>query len=144
MNVLNRSRSQRIRNTREIRPSESKERGLHRDFTLERFCDDIRRGSGVDVGGLKPLTRLSVRTKNTLYKLIVLSPEESTVLIQGGRFAEPVEASLGGSGHGGYLLKTRWIGVGMRMEIHGKDGPIVTSRVCSVQAEDESSLPGLF
>ena len=99
----------------------------------------------MDVSELEPLTRLKVRTHNTLYQLIVLSPWESRVLIQGGRFfAEPVEASFGGSSFGGSMLKTRWIGLGMRMEIYGEDSHIVTSPVRSVQAEDDSSLPGPF
>ncbi len=94
---------------------------------------------------LLPLTRLRVRTHNSLYQLTVLSPGESRVLVQGGQFfAEPVEASLGGSSFGGCMLKTHWIGLGMRMEIYGEDSHIVTSPVRSVQAEDDSSLPGPF
>ncbi len=94
---------------------------------------------------LLPLTKLRVRTHNSLYQLTVLSPGESTVLIQGGQFfAEPVEASLGGSSYGGCMLKTHWIGLGMRMEIYGEDSHIVTSPVRSVEAEDDSSLPGPF
>ena len=145
MNSHARSSSTRIRNTREIRRSESKERWLPRLCTLEGFGEEIRSRSGVDVRQLEPLTRLRVRTHNTLYQLTVLSPWESRVLIQGGQFfAEPAEASLGGSSFGGCMLKMRWIGLGMRMEIYGKDGPIVTSPVRSVQAEDDSSLPGPF
>ncbi len=140
-----RSSSTRLQKTGEIRPSESKERWVPRLCTLEGFGEDIHDRSGVDVRGLEPLTRLRVRTHNSLYQLTVLSPGESTVLIQGGRFfAEPVEASLGGSSYGGCMLKTRWIGLGMRMEIHGQDSHIVTSPVRSVQAEDDSSLPGPF
>ena len=96
--------------------------------------------SGIDVSGLEPLTRLRVRTLNTLYHLIVLSPEESKVLIQGGRFAEPVEASLG---YGGGMLKTH-IGLGMPMAIYRENGPVMTSPVRSVQAEGRLQLPGPF
>ncbi len=136
MNLHARSSSTRIRNTREIRPSESKQGWLPRLCTLEGFREDIHSRSGVDVRELLPLTRLRVRTHNSLYQLTVLSPGELRVLIQGGRFfAEPVEASLGGSSYGGSMLKTRWIGLGMRMEIYGEDGPVVTSPVRSVQAE---------
>ena len=145
MNLHARSRSRRIRNARESRPSESKERLIPRLCTLEGFREEVDRRGGMDLSELEPLTRLKVRTHYTLYQLIVLSPWESRVLIQGGRFfAEPVEASLGGSSYGGCMLKTRWIGLGMRMEIYGEDGHIVTSPVRSVQVEDESSLPGPF
>ena len=106
MNSHARSSSTRIRNTREIR-LESKQRWLLRLCTLEGFGEDIHGRSGVDMRGLLPLTRLRVRTHNTLYQLIVLSPWKSRVLIQGGRFfAEPVEASFGGSSYGGCMLKT--------------------------------------
>jgi len=134
-----------MRNAREIRLSESKQGWLPRRCTLEGFREDIHGRSGVDVRGLLPLTRLRVRTRNSLYPLTVLSPLEATVLIQGGRFfAETVEASLGGSSFGGCMLKKRWIGLGMRMEIYGDEGHIVTSPVRSVEAEDDSSLPGPF
>ncbi len=126
-------------------PAKSKERWLPRRCTLEGFGEEADRCGGMDVSELEPLTRLKVRTHNTLYQLTVLNPWESRVLVQGGRFfAEPAEANLCGSSYGGCMLKTRWIGLGMRMEIYGKDGPIGTSPVRSVQAEDDSSLPGPF
>ena len=137
-----RTGSTRISKTLEVRRSESEERWVPRICTLEGFGEDTQGGSGVDVRWLEPLTRLRVRTHNSLYQLTVLSPGESTVLIQGGQFfTEPVEASLGGSSYGGCMLKTRWIGLGMRMEIYGEEGHIVTSPVRSVEAEDDSSLP---
>lgn len=137
--------STRIGKTLEKRPSESKERWVPRICTLEGFGEDTQDGSGVDVRWLEPLTRLRVRTHNSLYQLTVLSPGESTVIIQGGQFfTEPVQASLGGSSYGGCMLKTRWIGLGMRMEIYGEQGHIVTSPVRSVETEDDSSLPGPF
>ena len=145
MKVHARTKLKRTRETLGIRRSESKERWVPRVCTLEGFGEDTQSGSGIDVRGLEPLTRLRVRTHNSLYQLTVLSPGESTVLIQGGQFfTEPVEASLGGSSYGGCMLKTRWIGLGMRMEIYGDAGHIVTSPVRSVHAEDDSSLPGPF
>lgn len=145
MNLHACSRSRRIRNPRTIRSFESNEGWVPRVCTLEGFREDTHSRSGVDVRELLPLTRLRVRTHNSLYELTVLSPGESTVLIQGGQFfGQPVEASLGGSSFGGSMLKTRWIGIGMRMEIFGEDSHIVTSPVRSVQAEDDSSLPGPF
>ncbi len=93
---------------------------------------DPFRDSGVDVSGLEPLTKLKVRTQNTLYHLTVLSPGESKVLVQGGPFAEPVEASLG---YGGGLLKMHWIGLGVPLEILRENGAVMTSPVRSVQAE---------
>ena len=60
MNLHARSRSRRIQNTRESRPSESKERWLPRLCTLEGFREDVHYRSGVDVRGLELLTRLSL------------------------------------------------------------------------------------
>ena len=145
MNSHARSRLTRIRNPRETRPAESQQGWVPRLCTLEGFREDIHDRSGIDVRELLRLTRLRVRTHNTFYQLIVLSPWKSRVLIQGGRFfAEPVEASLGGSSYGGCMLKTHWIGLGMLMEIYGEEIHIVTSPVRSVEAEDDSSLPGPF
>jgi len=57
MNVHARSRSTRIRNAREIRPSESKQRcWVPRLCTLEGFGDDTHCRSGVDVSRLLPLS----------------------------------------------------------------------------------------
>ena len=65
-------------------------------------------GEGVDVAGLEAITRLSVRTRNTLYRLTVVDPEEWQVLVLGGRFF-PTErvAYLCGSGYGGTLAEGR-------------------------------------
>ena len=126
-------------------PAESDERWLPRRCTLDGFREEADGSDGMDLSELEPLTRLKVQTHNTLYKLTILSPWEANVIVQGGQFfAEPAEANLCGSTYGGCMLTTRWIGLGMRMEIYGKQGPIVTSPVRSVQTEDDSSLPGPF
>ncbi len=126
-------------------PTESDERWLPRRCTLDGFRQEADESDGMDLSQLEPLTRLKVQTCNTLYRLTILSPWEAKVIVQGGQFfAEPAEANLCGSSYGGCMLKTRWIGLGMRMEIYGKQGPIVTSPVRSVHTEGDSSLPGPF
>jgi hypothetical protein len=111
--------------------------------TLDGFAQQIDHDGGVDLTALEPLTCLRVQTRNTEYKITVLSPSESKVIIQGGRFAvEPTAAELSGSSFGGNFLKVKWIGVNMRMEFHIADRCIVTSPVRS--AEIDSNLPGPF
>ncbi len=126
-------------------PAENDQRWLPRRCTLDGFREEADGSEGMDLSQLEPLTRLRVQTHNTLYQLTILSPWDAKVIVQGGQFfAEPAEANLSGSSYGGCMLKTRWIGLGMRMEIYGKQGPIVTSPVRSVHTEDDSSLPGPF
>ena len=127
------------RNRRSTPAPEGKENLLPRLGTLLGFRDETKGQRGVDVLGLEPYTRLTVRTRNTEYVMVVLNPSESKVVIQGGSlFPKPVQTKLRGATYGGSMLKESWIGLGMRMEINSDDGPVVTSPVRSVQAEDES------
>ena len=66
MNSHAHSSSTRIRNTREIRPCESKQRWLPRLCTLEGFGEEVDRRGGMDLSELEPLTRLKVRTLHAL------------------------------------------------------------------------------
>lgn len=94
---------------------------------------------------LEVLSCLHVQTRNTLYQVTVLDPSEAKVLIQGGEFfLEPTEAILCGSSFGGSLLRLRWIGEGMRMELNGAGLKVVTSPVRSLELRDERTLPGPF
>jgi hypothetical protein len=113
--------------------------------TLEGFANAVASAEGVALSDMAPVTQLLVRTNNTLYRIVALHPHASAILIQGGRFfPEMAEGRLCGSSFGGGLLKTNWIGVGLRMEIYGAEGRIVTSPVRSITVEDEGSLPGPF
>ncbi len=111
--------------------------------TLDGFAREIDRQGGVDLGDLESLTCLRIQTRNTEYKITVLAPADSRILLQGGRFAPTtIEAELAGSSFGGHFLKVKWIGVNMRMELQFGGRVIVTSPVRSV--EIDSSLPGPF
>ena len=113
--------------------------------TLSGFATEALAKPGVALARLEPWSRLVVRTHNTAYHITVLEPCESRVLVQGGRyFAEATEAVLFGSSFGGNLLKVRWIGCGMRMEISANDRKIVTSPVRSVEVLESDDLPGPF
>jgi hypothetical protein len=93
---------------------------------------------GLSLAGLRPMARLRVRTRNTLYRLVLLGPGP-TVLVQGGRhFPEPTEVRFCGSSLGGIELTADWIGVGFAMELATTTRHILTSSVCSIEVEDES------
>ena len=93
----------------------------------------------VELRMLSVSDRISVRTRNSTYRLTLLDPEAGRVLIEGGRFfAEPVEAIVHGAIFGGFL-KLHWIGVGLALEIHAGGYPFVTSPVQSLYVERETS-----
>ena len=74
-----------------------------------------------------------VRTANSLYEVIVLSPAAGNILVRGGAFF-PVfmPARLAGSSLGGSFLKLRSVHVGFRLEFSTDRGFIITSPVRSV------------
>jgi hypothetical protein len=88
---------------------------------------------GIHVADVAPLERLVVRTANSLYQVIVLSPATGNVLVRGGAFF-PVfmPARLAGSSLGGSFLKLRSVHVGFRLELSTDRGFIITSPVRSV------------
>jgi hypothetical protein len=108
--------------------------------TLEGFADSVRRTPGVDLGELPPISHLVVRTENTLYRIVVVSPGASEILVEGGRFFPAfMRARLDGSSFGGALLKVAWLGVGLRMEICCNGQRIVTSPVRSFEIQPEAA-----
>jgi hypothetical protein len=113
--------------------------------TLDGFVKGVSHASGVHLAALDPITTLLVRTENSLYRIIVRTPHEQEVLVQGGAFfSEPTTASLNGSSFGGSCLKMAWVGVGLHMEFHADEQRIVTSRVRSIVIEPAANLPGPF
>jgi hypothetical protein len=101
---------------------------------LDGFVDAASVCHGISVLDLEPLTVLRVDTRNSVYRIVV--SQRTAVFVQGGQFfPEASAAHLAGATFGGSLLKIGWIGVGMRMEICGDDGPIVTSPVRRITVE---------
>ena len=74
--------------------------------------------NGVNLNQLAPLDRITVRTRHSLYELIVLSTDSAEVLVRGGEFfPEFTRVRLAGSSLGGSFLKLRTIHVGFRLEL---------------------------
>jgi hypothetical protein len=127
------------------RASKETQLAVPRHCTLDGFAQETALHGGVEIAGLPALTRLDVQTHNTHYQIILLDPNESTAVVQGGRFfTHPSEVYLCGSSYGGTLLKMAWIGYGMRMEIMSEGRRIVTSPVVSIETLEDADLPGPY
>ncbi len=115
-----------------------------RHCTLSGFTEAMADRKGLNVTRLDPLTRLELRTRNSLYEITVVHPSQWKILVRGGRFF-PTEtpAYLCGSGYGGTLLKVAWIGIGLCCELSSEGLRVVTSPVEDVQVV-EKPLPGPF
>ena len=88
---------------------------------------------GVHVDDLAALERLIVRTANSTYEIILVTPASANILVRGGAFF-PVftPARLAGSSLGGSFLKLRSVHVGFRLELGTDLGFIITSPVRTV------------
>jgi hypothetical protein len=130
--------------TTSIEIDDSRELLVPRHCTLAGFTEATAHGKGLHVARLEPLTRLAIRTRNTLYEITVVEPSDWRVLVRGGRFfPQETLAFLCGSGYGGTLLKVAWIGVGLCCELSTDGQRVVTSPVQRIDIL-EQPLPGPF
>lgn len=98
------------------------------DFWTQRNWDD-----GVQVDQLRALDRLEVRTRNSIYEIII--GDTGDVLVKGGKFfPEFTRAVVLGSSLGGAFLKLGGIYRGFSMEIMFDGTRIVTSPVEAVMS----------
>ena len=95
---------------------------------------------GIDLSQIPIGTRIEAQTKHSLYKITVL--RDGRFMIDGGfYFKQPTEAGISGSTWGTEMLQSRWLGIGMNIEIqHPEEGRILTTPVktLKVVASDES------
>ena len=104
--------------------------------TLEGFVLEAGCAEGVALPSLEDGTVLSVITRHSSYRLVVVDPVQQRVLVTGGRlFPERTELRLEGATAGGSLIKIGWIGVGLRFEMSLGRQRITTSRVRSITIE---------
>jgi hypothetical protein len=100
-------------------------------FALESGCRE-----GVALRSLVPGTKVNVQTRNSCYQLTVLNGRRDDVLVRGGAlFPDAVPAQVQGASAGGSLVKTGWIGVGLRIELRVGARRVVTSPVHSLSLE---------
>ena len=97
-------------------------------FAFEAGCDE-----GLAIESLESGTALIVHTDNSEYRLIVIDAASHRVLVEGGAlFPHAVPAVLQGASAGRSLVKTGWIGVGLRMELLVDAHWVLTSPVRSI------------
>ena len=97
---------------------------------------------GIHVDDLIALECLVVKTENSTYEIVLLSPDTAHILVRGGAFF-PVftQARLAGSSLGGSFLKLRSVHVGFRLELCTERGFIITSPVRSVSRVADPTDP---
>ena len=104
---------------------------IHGAQTLDDFAEQAGCHNGVRFTSLDAGTVLHVQTRRSRYRLVV-TEAPNTVLITGGAFCpEPVEARLvvaTATATGG-VVKTGWIGVGLRLEMRLGSDRLTTSPV---------------
>jgi hypothetical protein len=97
---------------------------------------------GLQVEHLRDLEAVEVRTRNTLYRITIVSAQNGDVLVIGGRFFPTfTRARLNGCTMGGSLLKLRGVYPGFRLEFQIDRQVIVTSEIVGV-AVVPAAAPG--
>jgi hypothetical protein len=96
---------------------------------------------GVQLGGLRALETLEVRTKNSLYEMTVMDPRRGEVVVRGGTFF-PIytKARLAGASLAGSFLKVCGIYVGFSIEFETGTETIVTTRVRQIDVVPARTL----
>ena len=90
-------------------------------------------GDGMHIGDLLPLDRLTVRTLNSTYEIVVVTPGSADVAVRGGVFFPTfARVRVAGCSLGGGFLKRHWIHIGFRMELVFNTQSIVTSPVQTI------------
>jgi hypothetical protein len=85
---------------------------------------------------LLPGTLLTIRTKNTLYRLTVVDGPARQISICGGRlFPENTDVQLLGALDGEEGVKAGWIVEGLQLQLMTPGGPVITSVVQSVEVD---------
>ena len=101
--------------------------------TLAGFPCEPGFDEGLAIESLESGTTLIVHTDNSEYRLVVLDGALHRVLVEGGAmFPQAVPAVLQGASAGGSIVKTGWIGVGLRMELFADPQWVMTSPVRSI------------
>jgi hypothetical protein len=112
------------------------ELNIERRLTLDGFALDPGCAKGVAVQSLDAGTVLSIHTKHSQYRVVILDNTSQRVLVNGGSmFPKTTEVRIEGATAGGSVLKMGWIGIGLRLELSIGRQRITTSRVRSVAIE---------
>jgi len=92
--------------------------------------------NGVQIEQMDEMQKVLVRTRNSLYEITVMDGWKGKIVIRGGQFfPHATPAWLAGATFGGSILKLRGIYIGLQMEIHFQEGPLLTTRVKMIAVE---------
>ena len=99
--------------------------------------------NGVGLAALSAFDRVFVRTRNSLYEIIVSSPGSGDVLVRGGEFfPEFTTARVAGATLGGSFLKLRSIHIGFRLEFTLGQRFVLTSPVETIDVATDVTVSG--
>jgi hypothetical protein len=87
----------------------------------------------IHIDSCAELETIVVKTRSSVYELVVLRGNPGDVLLRGGRHFKEVQRMvfLGSTADGGSLVP-RTIDIGLRMRFIATDGPFITSAVESL------------
>jgi hypothetical protein len=99
--------------------------------------------NGINLTELAAFDRVFVRTRNSLYEIIVSSPGSGDVLVRGGEFfPEFTTARVAGATLGGSFLKLRSIHIGFRLEFTLGQRFVLTSPVETIDVATDVTVSG--
>jgi len=97
--------------------------------------------NGVQIEQMDEMQKLLVRTRNSLYEITVMDGWRGEIVVRGGQFfPRATPAWLAGATFGGSILKLRGIYIGLQMEIHTEEGPLLTTRVKMIAVDKPASV----
>lgn len=106
--------------------------------TLEGFSTESNGRTGLAIQTVDDGTTITVKTRHSRYRLVVLDRRQHLVCAEGGIFTEPTVVRISGATFGGSTMKVGWILEGLRMEFGIGSKQIVSSPVQSVVVEGPS------
>jgi hypothetical protein len=113
------------------------------------LCDRVNRNivqseieGGVFLNDLEPRTILFIQTQHHCYTAVFMGDNQALLWGHPQFCPKPIPVSIAGSTWGGTMLKSRFVGRGMRLEFHhpGYSTPIVTSPIREIR-ERTSGVP---
>jgi hypothetical protein len=94
-------------------------------------------GGGVMINALDIGSVLTVWTKHSCYRFVIVDPSARLARVTGGSlFPEPTDVRIEGATVGGSMIKAGWVGVGLRIEFMAGTRQITTSRVKFLSVDD--------
>lgn len=125
-----------LRQAFEVKDSEQNLHTVPRYCSLDGFAELSSERDGIVLATLAVRDVILALTQNSRYHITLVNPETGEATVQGGSFfAEPALAAVCGSSFGGCMLKTGWLGIGLRIEICSGGQRIVTSPVREIIIE---------